>query len=34
MSTSEIIGWLNHSLTFNWNNELARARDILEGVKK
>jgi len=29
MSLQELIGWLNHSLTLNWDNDLAKARDIL-----
>lgn len=34
MNTKEIIAWLNHSLTINWDDNLAKARDILEGVEK
>lgn len=29
MSLQEMIEWLNHSLTLNWDNDLARARNIL-----
>jgi hypothetical protein len=30
MSINEIVGWLNHSLTLEWNDEVAQARDLLE----
>ena len=30
MNTQEIIGWLNHSLTLEWNQQVAEARDLLE----
>ena len=25
-----IVGWLNHSLTLGWNDDVAQARDLLE----
>jgi hypothetical protein len=39
MSIQELIGWLNHNLTLNWDNDLAQVRDILrvkvgEGASK
>ena len=29
MNTSELIGWLNHSLALEWNDRVAQARDLL-----
>jgi hypothetical protein len=29
MDIKEIVGWLNHSLTLKWNDEIATARNLL-----
>lgn len=29
MSINEMVGWLNHSLTLEWNDDVAAARDLL-----
>jgi hypothetical protein len=30
MKIDEIVGWLNHSLALEWNDEVAQARDLIE----
>ena len=30
MNIEEIVGWLNHSLALEWNDEVAQARDLLQ----
>jgi hypothetical protein len=30
MNIDEIVGWLNHSLALEWNDEVAQARDLIE----
>lgn len=30
MNTKEMIEWLNHSLTLNWSDKVAEARDLLQ----
>lgn len=32
MSLDQIVGWLNHSLALEWNDEVAQARDLIEKV--
>lgn len=29
MLIKEIVGWLNHSLTLKWSDEIATVRDLL-----
>lgn len=30
MNLDQIVGWLNHSLALEWNDEVAQARDLLQ----